>query len=101
MLSSFTASTYSLFSYKSDYASLILSDAAFVSLTTLYYKMQYLLDCTNSALSLLFTSVFSSVSSTTVSALVIAFKFLVLIALLIFIRGGIPRYRFDHLTKIG
>jgi NADH:ubiquinone oxidoreductase subunit H len=23
------------------------------------------------------------------------------IALLIFIRGGLPRYRFDHLTKVG
>jgi len=28
-------------------------------------------------------------------------KFLLSIALLIFIRGGIPRYRFDHLTRIG
>lgn len=92
---------YSSFAYRSDYAHLILSDASFVSLTTLYYKVQYLLDCISGSLSLLFTSVFGSVSSTTVSALVIALKFLVLIALLIFIRGGIPRYRFDHLTKIG
>lgn len=30
-----------------------------------------------------------------------AFKFLVLISLLIFVRGGLPRYRFDFLTKIG
>jgi len=29
------------------------------------------------------------------------FKFLILIALLVFVRGGIPRYRFDFLTKIG
>jgi NADH:ubiquinone oxidoreductase subunit H len=35
------------------------------------------------------------------AALVMAFKFLVLIALLIFIRGGVPRYRYDFLTKIG
>jgi len=28
-------------------------------------------------------------------------KFIVLIALLIFVRGGIPRYRYDFLTKIG
>lgn len=31
----------------------------------------------------------------------IAVKFLTLIGLLIFIRGGIPRYRYDFLTKIG
>ena len=38
----------------------------------------------------------------TVSAsLVVSFKFLVLIALLVFVRGGIPRYRFDYLTKLG
>lgn len=29
------------------------------------------------------------------------FKFILLIALLVFVRGGIPRYRFDFLTKIG
>ena len=34
-------------------------------------------------------------------ALTTAFKFLCLIALLIFIRGGVPRYRYDFLTKIG
>ena len=28
-------------------------------------------------------------------------KFIALIALLIFVRGGIPRYRYDFLTKIG
>jgi len=31
----------------------------------------------------------------------VAFKFIVLIALLIFVRGGIPRYRYDFLTKVG
>jgi NADH:ubiquinone oxidoreductase subunit H len=35
------------------------------------------------------------------AALVMTFKFIVLIALLIFIRGGVPRYRYDFLTKIG
>lgn len=34
-------------------------------------------------------------------AVTTAFKFLILIAMLIFIRGGIPRYRYDFLTKIG
>ena len=36
-----------------------------------------------------------------VEATVMSVKFLMSIALLIFIRGGIPRYRFDHLTRIG
>jgi NADH:ubiquinone oxidoreductase subunit H len=35
------------------------------------------------------------------NSVVFAVKFLVLIALMIFIRGGIPRYRYDFLTKIG
>lgn len=35
------------------------------------------------------------------NSLVFALKFLVLIAVFIFIRGGIPRYRYDFLTKIG
>lgn len=28
-------------------------------------------------------------------------KFILLLALLIFIRGGVPRYRYDFLTKMG
>lgn len=35
------------------------------------------------------------------NSVVFTFKFIVLIALLVFIRGGIPRYRYDFLTKIG
>lgn len=42
-----------------------------------------------------------SLESHTLESLSIAIKFLILVALLIFIRGGIPRYRFDHLTKMG
>ena len=34
-------------------------------------------------------------------AICMAIKFLVCIALLIFARGGIPRFRFDYLTKLG
>jgi NADH:ubiquinone oxidoreductase subunit H len=36
-----------------------------------------------------------------VEAVVMSAKFLLSISLLIFIRGGLPRYRFDHLTRIG
>ena len=34
-------------------------------------------------------------------ALTISLKFLLCIAVLIFARGGIPRFRFDYLTKLG
>ena len=42
-----------------------------------------------------------SVKQTIVEAVVFTLKFITLIALLVFIRGGIPRYRYDFLTKIG
>jgi NADH:ubiquinone oxidoreductase subunit H len=42
-----------------------------------------------------------SMSSSMLDSLVVSIKFLLLVALLVFIRGGIPRYRFDHLTKMG
>jgi len=41
------------------------------------------------------------ITSNMLDALLTAIKFLVLIAMLVFIRGGIPRYRYDFLTKIG
>lgn len=34
-------------------------------------------------------------------AIITAVKFMLCIALLIFARGGIPRFRFDYLTKLG
>lgn len=36
-----------------------------------------------------------------INAIFIALKFLFCISLLIFARGGIPRFRFDYLTKLG
>ena len=41
------------------------------------------------------------ISSNTVDAISVSLKFLACIALLIFARGGIPRFRFDYLTKLG
>lgn len=38
---------------------------------------------------------------TSLFSVFIAIKFVLLIALLIFVRGGIPRYRYDFLTKLG
>lgn len=42
-----------------------------------------------------------SLKYTIFCAVIYALKFLTLIALLVFVRGGIPRYRYDFLTKIG
>jgi hypothetical protein len=42
-----------------------------------------------------------NLSTTSLNALCIAIKFLGCIAFLIFARGGIPRFRFDYLTKLG
>jgi hypothetical protein len=50
----------------------------------------------------LLLSVLSYYSTSTMrNALSISLKFLACIALLIFARGGIPRFRFDYLTKLG
>jgi hypothetical protein len=42
-----------------------------------------------------------NLSTTSFNALCISIKFLLCIAFLIFARGGIPRFRFDYLTKLG
>jgi len=69
------------------------------------YNLNYFTYCLTSKLTSLFSQALSltsfSVESHSCDSLVMSIKFLSLIALLIFIRGGIPRYRFDHLTKIG
>lgn len=41
------------------------------------------------------------ITTNMLDATITALKFLTLIAMLVFIRGGIPRYRYDFLTKIG
>jgi len=91
----------SLFTVKTDFASIILSDTMVIHLTTTYYKLQFSIDWIYSLFADLYSSVFGSVSTISFNSIVVALKFVSLIALLIFIRGGIPRYRFDHLTKIG
>ena len=42
-----------------------------------------------------------NLSTTSINSLCISLKFLLCIAFLIFARGGIPRFRFDYLTKLG
>lgn len=52
-----------------------------------FYIFNYLMSyCFNS---MLYASIITSI------------KFILLIAILVFVRGGIPRYRFDYLTKLG
>ena len=91
----------SLFTTKTDFTSSILSDTMMIHLTTVYYKLQFSIDWMYSLFADLYSSVFGSVSTISFNSIIVALKFVSLIALLIFIRGGIPRYRFDHLTKIG
>jgi len=42
-----------------------------------------------------------NISSSSVALLNMSIKFLICVSLLIFARGGIPRFRFDYLTKLG
>lgn len=42
-----------------------------------------------------------ALSTSVLNSLYVSTKFLICIALLIFARGGIPRFRFDYLTKLG
>lgn len=51
-------------------------------------------------LSLSFASL-NFISHTLVKIIIFTLKFISLISLLIFVRGGLPRYRYDFLTKIG
>lgn len=44
---------------------------------------------------------FSTIKATSLCSIFLAIKFIALISLLIFVRGGIPRYRYDFLTKLG
>lgn len=71
--------------------------ANFLSLQ-LYFYIDLLLSFLKHSLTTCWTLLIGTYG---VEAVVMSIKFLTSIALLIFIRGGIPRYRFDHLTRIG
>ena len=47
------------------------------------------------------TSITYATNHIVAKAVSIALKFLLCIAVLIFVRGGIPRFRFDYLTRLG
>jgi NADH:ubiquinone oxidoreductase subunit H len=45
--------------------------------------------------------IFSTLKLTSYLSIFMGLKFILLIGLLIVVRGGIPRYRYDFLTKLG
>jgi len=45
--------------------------------------------------------IFSTIKLTSFFSIFMGLKFVILIGLLIVVRGGIPRYRYDFLTKLG
>ena len=63
-------------------------------LLTLYNLFFFILDYLD------YTTYYST-NSLVFKAVIVALKFLFCIAILIFSRGGIPRFRFDYLTKLG
>lgn len=74
----------------------------------LFYSNYVLLEYINIPLIVAFIAVhwltllnFLSLSTVSLNAITFTLKFIVIIALLVFVRGGIPRYRYDFLTKIG
>jgi NADH:ubiquinone oxidoreductase subunit H len=42
-----------------------------------------------------------NIKTTSIGSIIFGLKFIIFIAVLIFVRGGIPRYRYDFLTKLG
>ena len=52
-------------------------------------------------ISLLFAYPIFFVKTTSFASIIFGLKFILFIVFLIFIRGGIPRYRYDFLTKLG
>jgi len=76
-----------------------------VSSNKLFFYISWAYDYVSSLFSLSFSWVYDMLSVLTYTfgteAIVMSIKFMMSVSLLIFIRGAIPRYRFDHLTRIG
>ena len=79
------------------YAIKLLPTTLFQTIIAIYSLFTYFIEYANS----LFYPFSFFLNEFTLSAILFSIKFLVFIALLIFVRGGIPRYRFDYLTKLG
>lgn len=85
----------------------LVSSLDYITLT--FYRITNIITSTLISLHSMYAQIFFSLellitSSTNFlvsKAITMSLKFLLCIALLIFARGGIPRYRFDYLTKLG
>lgn len=86
LLGSFQLCSYAITSYIVEFLVNLLS--------ILDYYLKLILD-------FLEITTYFNLSSSSISLVLMALKFLLCISLLIFARGGIPRFRFDYLTKLG
>jgi NADH:ubiquinone oxidoreductase subunit H len=85
-----------------DYLFLVLKESIYQKFS--FYAI-YVLNKIHSVIlmpvNLLAVTCYNLLATFGVDSIVMSIKFLVSVSLLIFIRGGLPRYRFDHLTKVG
>ena len=80
------------------FSELFYPNLYFISITLIIslYSINFITTCLNINLITLFF-----IKTNILNALWFVLKFIILISLMVFIRGGIPRYRYDFLTKIG
>jgi NADH:ubiquinone oxidoreductase subunit H len=78
----------------------ILVSSQFIILYFILIIITFLYSLSLSILDPLLTILYT-VKFTSLLAIFMGLKFIVLIGLLIVVRGGIPRYRYDFLTKLG
>ena len=67
----------------------------------LYFLFFFLLSSISYSFIAAETLVLKSFTPYVTNAIIMSLKFLLCISILIFARGGIPRFRFDYLTKLG
>ena len=75
--------------------------SSYIPLCTIFNMFFYLKTLFLSVFSLVELLLDIQINSNMKDAICMAVKFLLCVALLIFARGGIPRFRFDYLTKLG
>lgn len=97
---------YDLYNYLIDYNSLLKTNSSNVKLSGFEFSALFYMLSLLSNVHLCKSTIYSLcpyliLSVPTCNALLISFKFLFCISILIFVRGGIPRFRFDYLTKLG
>lgn len=75
-------------------------NSQFMFLAVVIVLMSILLQLTNLLLNPIL-NLFSTIKFTSFLSIFMGIKFILLLGLLIVVRGGIPRYRYDFLTKLG